>query len=200
MDPIPHFRQAGEFFLTRFAVVPAAAWDRMTPCPEWTVRGVAAHVINGFQLVPALLAQKPPDPRLRNEDTLGAEPVRTGRAALAAAVEALRRPGALDVMVTTPAGRMPARGFTQIRMADTVIHTWDMAAGAGIDTTIPPDLIEAVMAASPPAFIEGAREAGVFGPAAPADALAGPQERLLALYGRSGTGPFRRGDAGEGTR
>ena len=76
----------------------------------------------------------------------------------------LRRPGALDAEVNAPAGSMPARMFAMVRMADTVIHTWDMSSGAGIDTTIPAQLVEAVTKSSPPAFLEGARQAGVFGP------------------------------------
>ena len=71
-----------------------------------------------------------------------------------------------------------------VRMAHTWVHTWDMAIGAGIDSTIPPDLVEADFAASPPAFMDSARRAGVFGPAIDVDADADPQAVLLALYGR----------------
>ena len=83
---------------------------------------------------------------------------------------------------------MPARTFALVRMADTVIHTWDMSSGAGINTTIPAELVEAVTLSSPPAFLEGARKAGVFGPRIDVDPGADKQTILLALYGRRDAG------------
>lgn len=182
------FQESGEFFLSRLALVPEDAWGNATPCPDWTVRGVAMHVINGFRLVPALLAQEPADPAARNRDTLGANLTEAGSVALEAAVAALGRPGALDAEVNAPAGVMPARTFALVRMADTVIHTWDMSSGARIDTTIPAQLVEAVTMSSPPAFLEGARQAGVFGPLIDVDPGADKQTVLLALYGRCDSG------------
>lgn len=188
MEPTELMQQAGELFLARLELVPDGAWNNATPCPEWSVREVAAHVVNGFALVPSLLAHERPDPAQRNRDNLGGSPDQAARAALKSAVEALSQPGALDVMITAPAGEMPARMFALVRMADTVIHTWDMSSGAGIDTTIPADLIQAVLAASPAPFLEGARRAGVFGPAVPVDSDADQQTALLALYGRRSAG------------
>src|SRR5450759_2205115 len=134
------FHESGEFFLARLALVPEEAWGNATPCPDWTVRDVAVHVINGFRLVPTLLAQEPVNPADRNRDTLGGNLTEAGSVALEAAAAALRRPGALDAEVNAPAGVMPARMFAMVRMADTVIHTWDMSSGAGIVVSIPAPL------------------------------------------------------------
>ena len=188
MDPIVLFHESGQFFLARLALVPEEAWGNATPCPDWTVRDVAVHVINGFRLVPALLAQEPVDPDDRNQDMLEANLTEAGSAALEAAVAALGRPGALDAEVNAPAGVMPARMFALVRMADTVIHTWDLSSGAGTDTTIPAQLVEAVTMSSPPAFLDGARRAGVFGPPIDVDPGADKQTILLALYGRRDPG------------
>jgi uncharacterized protein (TIGR03086 family) len=188
VDPVMVFHESGDFFLTRLALVPEGAWGNPTPCPDWTVRDVAVHVINGFRLVPALLAHEPVDPADRNRDTLGADLTEAGSVALQAAVAAFGRPGAVDAEVTAPAGVMPARRFALVRMADTVIHTWDMSSGAGIDTTIPAQLVEAVTLSSPPAFLEGARQAGVFGPLIAVDPGADKQTTLLGLYGRRDSG------------
>ena len=188
MDPMMVLDESGQFFLARLALVPEGAWGNPTPCPDWTVHDVAVHVINGFRLVPALLAHEPVDPADRNRDTLGANLTEAGSVALNAAVAALGRPGALDAEVTAPAGVMPARTFALVRMADTVIHTWDMSSGAGINTTIPAELVEAVTLSSPPAFLEGARKAGVFGPRIDVDPGADKQTILLALYGRRDAG------------
>jgi uncharacterized protein (TIGR03086 family) len=164
--------------------VPVDAWDNSTPCPDWTVRVVAAHAMNGLGTIAPLLAQEQVDPAERTRDHLGEDPVAAARPALTSAVQALRHPGALDVMVTAPAGHLPGRAFAVIRAADTVIHTWDMSIGAGIDATLPEDLVQAVAAASRPAILSGGRAAGVFGPEVEVAPDASPQDRLLAAYGR----------------
>ena len=184
MDPVALLEQSGEFYLTRLAQVPREAWGNATPCPGWTVRDVAAHVMNGLATIAAHLAHEPVDPADRTRDHLGDDAVRSARAALESALEALRQPGALDEMVTAPAGHLPGRVFAIIRAADTVIHTWDMSSGARIDTTIPEGLVHAITAASPPEILAGGRAAGVFGPPIDVASDSDEQERLLAAYGR----------------
>ena len=184
MDPIALLEQSGEFYISRLRQVPAEAWGNATPCPDWTVRVVAAHVMNGLATIPAYLAHQSVDPADRTRDHLGDDAVGSARSALESALEALRQPGALDEMVTAPAGHLPASVFAIIRAADTVVHTWDMTSGAQIDTTIPEGLVRAVAAASPPEVLAGGRAAGVFGPAIDLPPDADAQERLLAAYGR----------------
>lgn len=185
MEAILLFERSGELFLGRLAAVPDSAWGSPTPCADWTVRAVAAHVVNGFGLVAATLTGRPVDPAERNADRLGADPVAAGRAGLTEALEALRRPGALEAIVTPPAGPMPAGRFATVRSTDTVIHTWDLARGAGIDETIPDELIAAVAAAASPQVLARGRQSGAYGPpvtvAADAPSLAG----LLAQFGRT---------------
>jgi uncharacterized protein (TIGR03086 family) len=184
VDPVALLEEAGELYLDRLAEVPADAWDNATPCPDWTVRIVAAHVINGLGTIAPLLAQERVDPTERTRDRLGDDPAGAARPALASALDALRRPGALDVMVIAPAGHLPGRAFAVIRAADTVIHTWDLCTGAGIDATLPERLVKAVSATSRPEILTGGRVAGVFGPAVESTPDAGAQARLLAAYGR----------------
>jgi uncharacterized protein (TIGR03086 family) len=184
MDPTAFFEAAGEYFIGRLEQVPDDAWQNATPCAGWTVRVVAAHNVNGFQMIGALLAHQPLDPNARNRDTLGTDPVGVSRKALKAALDAWRKPGALDTIVDPPPGRMPARAFALVRAADVVIHTWDMTTGAGIDNTIPGDLVQAVLEFSSPAILAGGRAKGVFGPEVKVDSDADAQSRLLALYGR----------------
>ena len=185
MDPVTLLKKAGDFYLERLAQVPPEAWGRPTPCPDWTVRDVAAHAINGMATIPAILAHEHVERAPRPKDNLGDDPVGAARAALASSLEALRRPGALEEMVTAPAGHLPGSAFAMIRAADVVIHTWDMSTGAGIDSTIPADLVQAVAAASPPQILDGGRAAGVFGPAVEPASDTDPQAHLLGLYGRS---------------
>jgi uncharacterized protein (TIGR03086 family) len=186
MDPISLFERSGDVFLDRLAQVPDDAWSKPSPCADWTVRIVAAHVVNGFGLIGATLVGPPLDPATRNLDQLGTDPVAVGRAALAEALEALRRPGALDRIVTPPAGPMPASRFTLVRMSDNVIHTWDLARGAGLDESLPDDLVAAVMTVAGSQLLTRGRQAGVYGPPVTADDDADPQIALLAQFGRTG--------------
>ncbi|MGI8869707.1 MAG: TIGR03086 family metal-binding protein [Mycobacteriales bacterium] len=186
MNPARMLADAADFFCERLAVVPENAWSNATPCPGWSVRVVAAHVVNGLATIPELLDGGRPDPALRLADHLGADPVAAARNAASAAIDAANATGALDVMVTAPAGTMPAPAFITIRAGDVVVHAWDLATGAGIDPTIPSGLVDAMATAYPRAVIDGGRVAGVFGHAVPIGSDAGPQTTLLAEFGRAG--------------
>ena len=184
VDPVTLLSDAGDYFISRLALVPDGGWDAPTPCPGWTVRVVAAHVVNGFPMIRSLLAQQPWDPADRNRDILGDDPVSTARTELALAIAALREPGALDVVVAAPPGPLPASAFAAIRAVDTVVHGWDLATGAGVDPAIPDRLAQAVLAATPSQTLEAGRRAGVFGPAVQIGPDADHRTRLLALFGR----------------
>jgi uncharacterized protein (TIGR03086 family) len=70
-----------------------------------------------------------------------------------------------------------------IAFADTLLHGWDLAKAAGIDTTMPEGLAEAAYATIHGRFTDEQRR-GVFKPELPVPAGASAQERLLAYTGR----------------
>ena len=73
--------------------------------------------------------------------------------------------------------------FSTFMAVDLVVHRWDLARAAGVDTAIPAQ--DVAFARS---FTERmgdlARTSGAFGPALPEPADADEQTRLLALLGR----------------
>ena len=185
MKPVELLAEAGEFFVGRVVAVPADAWDNPTPCPGWTVRTATAHVANGFSSIPAMIAGESMDLARRNEDRLGDDPVAALRADLAACLTALQQPGALDGMVAAPAGIVPAAVLVAMRATDTIVHTWDVCTGAGIDASLPLDLVTAAAETFPEPALRSGRARGAFGPAVTVPAHADPQTAMLARYGRS---------------
>jgi uncharacterized protein (TIGR03086 family) len=102
-----------------------------TPCSEYDVGRLLEHLI-GWQLVFAACAVNEPPPFAGGSPTysLTDDPGRDLRVASVALVGSLRRRAADTVM-------MPYRGETSVShlvdelVAETVIHTWDLAAGLG---------------------------------------------------------------------
>src|SRR5712691_6871143 len=118
-------------------------WSLATPCSDWDVRALVDHVAVEQLWVPALLAgQTVADVGDRFEgDQLGADPVGTWDRAAAAAGQAFGAPGALDRTVHLSYGDSPVRHYCREMTFDLVVHAWDLAMAAGLDTRLDPDLV-----------------------------------------------------------
>lgn len=187
MDPVQSLKEASALFRSRLEQVPADAWEHSTPCSEWDVRALVNHVVGGEKVVPELMAGKTFEEILPSlaGDQLGADPLAAFEAATAAAIEAFASPAALDRQVHHPAGDMDGRTYIGFRIGDLTVHSWDLARATGGDESLPPALVEAVLAALEPMRpIIGS--VGVFG-TGPSGSLpddADPQTRMLDLAGR----------------
>jgi len=105
--------------------------DRPTPCDEFDVRRLLEHVI-GWQLVTAACAADRDVPVLDGSPTYraSADLTRDLREASAALVATLR--ARTDETITMPyRGATPMRVMLAELVAETVIHTWDLAAARG---------------------------------------------------------------------
>ena len=176
IDPVSLFeRAAGGAAETVGRLRPAQlAWT--TPCSEWDVRALVAHMGAGTGY---LLG------------AIGLDPVAVGgdevsyRAAVARCVDALRGDGVLARSCLSPAGfEWSVADATAGTAMDQLIHTWDLAVAIGADRHLDPELAEACVAMFLPDMPKVGRAAGFVGPdvAVPADASA--QDRLLGAMGR----------------
>jgi uncharacterized protein (TIGR03086 family) len=68
--------------------------------------------------------------------------------------------------------------------SDLLLHAWDLARALGVDETLDPELVDAVLTAAEPHTDELAAS-GLFAPPVPVPADADPQTRLIALFGRT---------------
>jgi len=157
-------------------------WELPTPCTEWNVRDVVAHLVSGNRVFTmALQGEKPGfDAYQQPVENPAAEYVSTSETMLAL----LEAPGAMGGMVHLPYGTMPAGVAAGLRFVDIMNHGWDLAKATGQPTDFAPELNEAALEMSRAAMQGRERPAGVIGPEQPAPAGASAADRLAAFLGR----------------
>jgi len=155
-----------------------------TPCADWNVEALISHVVLGDVSVPMLFEERPlPEGVVIDPSLLGPNPLATWRGTALAAIEALRRPGAMDVIVEHPLGPVDGRTVARFRLVDLLGHTWDLASAIGVDPAIDERLAaEAIDFLFP--MVDRLRASEAFGPAVEPPGGSDPVTRFLALIGR----------------
>jgi uncharacterized protein (TIGR03086 family) len=176
MDPVVLFERAA---LNAAGMVERVRPDQRaapTPCAEWDVDALVAHMAGGPGYLFGALGLDP---------QAGHPEERAYRATVARCVEALPVPGALDGRCMSPAGfEWSIAEATAGTAMDQLVHTWDLAVAIGGDRRLDPELVEAIDAMFLPQMPEIGRAAGIVGPEVRVRDGASPQERLLGAMGR----------------
>jgi uncharacterized protein (TIGR03086 family) len=165
-------------------------WDAPTPCGDWTLRRLLAHMTAQHLGFAAAAGGGPVDEAVWQEKPLD-DPRRAYADSVGRVLDAFAADGALDRTVVLP-WIHPTMAFAAPRamgfhLVDYVVHGWDVAASLGVPSAYDEDL---VLAAA-----EVARKEVPTGPSRerpgasfrPAVELAGPadaEDRLLASLGR----------------
>lgn len=181
---ILHARAAGRFD-ELVDLVPTGGWDRPTPCSEWTVRDLVAHMTYEAAWAPPLLAGATlgeVGDRF-DGDLLGDDPAAAFHAANRGEVEAAARSGVLAGTVHTSMGPLPAAEYLRQRLCDLVVHGWDLAAALGVDPGLDPEAVASCLESSLP-WEDMMKASGLFGERIELDSAADPLTRLLAVFGR----------------
>lgn len=180
------FRQAVALFGARVHAVIDDQWALATPCTDWDVRVLVNHLVYELRwAVPLLAGRTIAEVGDRFEgDLLGADPVGRWDEAAREALTAVDDDGAMDRTVHLSFGDFPGREYAMQLFADLLIHGWDLSAATGQDTRLDPELVN-VCAVWFAGVADGYRQAGAVGPRLDVPSDAGPQERLLAAFGRS---------------
>ncbi|HEX6920044.1 MAG TPA: TIGR03086 family metal-binding protein, partial [Actinomycetes bacterium] len=100
-------------FASRVALVRDDQWGAPTPCTEWDVRALVAHVVDEQRWAPYILAGgtvAEAGDRFSG-DPLGDDPKAAWKAASSAAQEAFHAEGALDRSVSLSYGEVAARDY-----------------------------------------------------------------------------------------
>jgi uncharacterized protein (TIGR03086 family) len=166
-------------FEARLAAVAEGQWSDPTPCTEWTVRDLVAHVVDTHRRVAATLGGEA-EPVDANAD-LGV--AFTG---VRAVVEgALADPGRAATVIGGPFGEQPFESLVgRLLVADTLIHTWDLARATGLDEQLDAGAVDSAAQFLIP-IDEAIRRPGGFAPRLEPAADADEQGRLLAFCGRA---------------
>ena len=159
-----------------------------TPCKSWCVRDVIDHLISGNHLFATKLTLAPPE-----VDASAAEGVNQLRfefgVACVRAVDAFSNPGALEKMVTMPAGEFPATIYLALATCENFIHGWDLADAIDMRSLMDHDLAESLL--SGPIVrglkdeMRGPDQEASFGPRHSVGDDAPMADQLAAFFGRT---------------
>jgi uncharacterized protein (TIGR03086 family) len=183
-DLLPALDAATEQFRRHLSLVGDDAWTAATPCTDWDVQYLVAHVVGGNRFASLVLAGRTADEALAAvmaSPQLGADPLGAFVETSAEQRELFNEPGALDRLVDHPLGELTAARFLTMRVFDIALHSWDLATAIGCDGELDPALAELVLDIvlnEAPGMGFGIEPCGAVGP----DATA--MERLLDLCGR----------------
>jgi len=180
------YERASERFGDKVRSIRADQWTNPTPCTEWDVRALMNHIVGENLWVPPLLAGKTIAEvgSAFDGDVLGDDPLAAWRDSAAAAVTAVRSPGAMQATTHLSFGDTPGSEYTQQLFTDLAIHGWDLARGIGADDTIDPEFVEVLYADLAPQE-ESLKASGLFGGKVVPPEGADQQTKLLAILGRT---------------
>jgi uncharacterized protein (TIGR03086 family) len=179
------YRRATQHFGDLIKQVKDEQWEASTPCPDWTVRELANHVIGENRWVPPLMEGKTIEDvgNALDGDLLGNDPGSEWDSAAKEALAAAEEPGAFERTVHLSFGDFPGRLYVGQVLSDHVIHAWDLARAIGADEKLPEDLVRFAWDELSPQF-ELWREGGAFGSKVEVGEDADLQTKLLAESGR----------------
>src|SRR5579864_8955902 len=98
-----------------------------TPCPDWDVRALIAHLVGGNMRWAAMAKGEPMRRGPVAAAVLGDDPAGAYRRTAAEVKAAWQSPALLDQQFQLPIGAMPGRAALSVHLVETVAHAWDLA-------------------------------------------------------------------------
>jgi uncharacterized protein (TIGR03086 family) len=187
-ETLKRLQSSVDLFDLKMHEVPSSAWSAPTPCSEWDVHDLVGHVVNELCWVPPLLLGRTIADvgDSLDGDLLGSDPLGSWHHASADATTAFSLPDAMGSTVHLSYGDERVENYCDQLTLDLVIHSWDLAKGAGLDATLPSDLVT-WSDGFVRSMLEMLRGSGLFGQDLAVPAGADAQTQLLGLLGRDAT-------------
>lgn len=184
MDILGALDAATDEFGRRLRLVGDERWTLPTPCSDWDVRYLTAHVIGGNRFAVHVLDGMTATEAIKevmSSPQLGDDAVETWTMTCATQAAVFRTDAALSRRIDHPLGRISGRQFLDFRVFDITLHAWDLARSIHEDERLDPDLVDVVLN-----IVENGPPGMGFGIAAlgQVPATASAQARLLNLTGR----------------
>ena len=115
-----------------------------TPCSDWDVRALIAHLVAGnVRFLDVAEGTPRPERGPLTQDVLGDDPAGAYRRSAEALRQAWRDPARLDQQCELPFGVMPGRAALSMHLVETVAHAWDLAKATGQQPAFDPDVVQA---------------------------------------------------------
>jgi uncharacterized protein (TIGR03086 family) len=175
---------ATDEFGRRLRRVEEGKWTLPTPCSDWDVHYLAAHVIGGNRFAVHVLggmgAMEAID-QVMSSPQLGDDAVAAWTSTSEEQAAAFNADAALDRPIDHPLGEISGRQLLEFRVFDITLHAWDLARSIGADDRLDPDLVDVVLSIvrnGPPGMGFGIDAIGEV------TETASSQETLLDLTGR----------------
>jgi uncharacterized protein (TIGR03086 family) len=166
--------------------------DLPTPCADWDVHTLLAHLVGVVAVFEGVAAGERPEAPVTDLPAhlhkLGEERIKDGpvvgyRDTANRTLAAWQRRGT-EGMVTLPMGmEMPAGAAIGVVFLDALVHGWDLGRAIGVDTEIDPPLAEAGLEIAR-GFVGDQMRGTAFGNEVDVPTGASPTDRLVAFLGR----------------
>ncbi|GAA2446965.1 TIGR03086 family metal-binding protein [Actinomadura vinacea] len=179
------------------ALAGPADLDRPTPCSDWTLGDLLAHMTAQHHGFAAAARGEGADLDAWKTHPLGDDPAKTYTKAAEAVLAAFADEGAAERGFALPelAGDLafPAEQAMSFHFIDYVVHGWDVARALGLPYGIAPDLVDAArpIALAVPDNDYRLRPGAAFAPALPPSGEATALDEILRALGRSPAWPVR---------
>lgn len=187
MDMIEMYETAARRNTDRIAALDPAQLHAPTPCAEWDLSELLAHLIGGNRMFAAAMGN--PVAGTTDLSTDIAELAHAHSASATAVGEALRSAGAMERQAQLPIGTVPGHMVVGLALVDAVVHGWDLAKASGQDTSLDDALAETLLASLTTTVTPEMRKPdgamAVFGPPVPVEDTASAEEKLVAFLGRN---------------
>lgn len=175
-----HYTKVASQFTRRVESVPDDAWDNPAPCAGWVTRDVVRHLVEwvpGFFSGFAALD-------LGEMPSVDENPVTAWTALDDALQRALGDPSVAHREFEMHGSRYTVEHAIDMFVSgDLVVHAWDIARAAGLDETLDPGEVHALLVGMAP-MDQMLRESGHYGPRVEVPDDADEQTRLIAFTGR----------------
>jgi len=164
--------------------------SRPTPCSEWTLGALLAHMTVQHQGFAAASAGRGADPEVWRVGAPSPDPVADYVMAAELVIAAFAEPGVMDrgfaIPEIMPGMEFPAPQAISFHFIDYVVHGWDVARALGQACELDADLVQAAVpvAEAVPEGERRQRPGAAFRPGLAAPDGASSMDRILAMLGR----------------
>jgi uncharacterized protein (TIGR03086 family) len=184
-DLRPQLAQAQDWLASLIDQIDPAQLNAPTPCDDWDVRDLVAHVYMGAGRVEAMGKGRPAESVQSAVDDLPADLGAGYREAIRAAQAAWADDAQLGREVHAPWGVVPGGAAIGGYLNEALTHGWDLATALGLPSTVDPELAELALRFAYRAIPAEGRDQMPFGEVVPSAPDAGPSERFINWMGRT---------------
>jgi uncharacterized protein (TIGR03086 family) len=181
MTPISDYQLASTQISALLADLEETDLARPTPCGDWNVGALAAHLVGNTAFFAGAGGQ------VVDDDGTGVGAADAGSRfehAATAVIEGFSEPGRLDAEVATPFGAFPGSMVLAVAFADLLTHYWDLGQALDLTVEVEPPVAERALETLGLFIQDDYRANGMFGPVQPCPADASALDRLAAFSGR----------------